>query len=49
MDLTSLPLRDFVSENCHAEFGGNWTTNKGETEGAHCDIITKYPSLNSVK
>ena len=33
MDLTFLPLRDFVPENSHAKFGGNWTTNKGETEG----------------
>ena len=33
MDLTLLLLRDFVSENCHAKFGGNWTTHKGETEG----------------
>ena len=22
-----------MSENCHAKFGGNWTTNKTETEG----------------
>ena len=26
-------LRDFVPECCHAKFGGNWTTNKGEAEG----------------
>ena len=25
--------RDFVSEYHHATFGGDWTTNKGETEG----------------
>ena len=53
MDSNLLPLRDFVSEFCHAKFGGNWTTNKGETEGAQCAppayIITKYPSLNRVK
>ena len=24
----------------HAKFGGNWTTNKGETEGG--TMITKY-------
>ena len=27
-------MRDFVPEYHHANFGGNWTTNKGETEGA---------------
>ena len=50
MDLTLTAWRDFVSENCHAKFGGNWTTNKGETEGAPPSvyIITKYPSLNRV-
>ena len=25
MDLLLLSIRDFVSENCHAKFGGNWT------------------------
>ena len=29
-----LILRDFVPEYHHAKFGGNWTTNKGKTEGA---------------
>ena len=29
-------LRDFVSEYHRARFGGNWTTNKGETCGALC-------------
>ena len=45
-----LLLRDFILENCHAELGGNWTTNKGETgehNGSPTYIITKYPSLNS--
>ena len=28
-----LLLRDFVQEYHHAKFGGNWTTNKGETKG----------------
>ena len=41
-----LPLRDFVSENCHVKFGGNWTTNKGEM---YNKITTNYPSLNRVK
>ena len=56
MDLTFLPLRDFVSENCDAKFGGNWTENKGEMKGVGhyvppplTYIITKYPSLNRVK
>ena len=54
-----LALRDFISENWHATFGGNWTTNKGETENKQikekrhnapppANIITKYPSLNRV-
>ena len=30
--LLLLPLRDFVSENCYATLGGNWRTNKEETE-----------------
>ena len=29
-------LRDFVPEYHHAKFCCNWTTNKGETEGAQC-------------
>ena len=33
MDLCLLHLRDFVPYYHHAKFGGNWTTNKGETEG----------------
>ena len=38
----------------HAKFGGNWTTNKGETGGgggAQCiaHIVPKYPILNRVK
>ena len=33
MDLTFLPLRDFVSENCDATFGDNWTTNKEKRGG----------------
>ena len=36
-------LRDFVPEYYHTEFGGNWTTNKGERGG---DI--KQPRLNRV-
>ena len=46
MDLTFLPLRDFVSENCQAKFGGNWTTNKGETGGGGRQIsghTASYP------
>ena len=46
-----MPLRNFTSNSCHAKFGCNWTTNKGETE--HCFpsayVITKYPSLNRFK
>ena len=26
-------FKDFVSEYHHAKFGGNWTSNKGETWG----------------
>ena len=33
MDLTFSAFERFVSENCHAKFGGNWTTNQGETRG----------------
>ena len=29
--LLLLLLRDFVPKYHHAKFGGNWTTNKGET------------------
>ena len=29
-------LRDFVPEYHQAKFGCNWTTNKGQTEGAQC-------------
>ena len=47
-------LRDFVSEYHHAKFGCNWTTNKGETEGACAPplpayMVPKDPSLNRVK
>ena len=45
MDLTITAFERFISENCHAKFGGNWTTNKGEI----AYIITKYPRLNRVK
>ena len=39
-----LPLRDFISEDCHAKFGGKWATYKGETEGGGAAyIITKVP------
>ena len=34
MDLTFSAFESFVSENCHAKFGGNWTTNNGEMKGA---------------
>ena len=49
-----LPLIDLMSDNCNTKFGGNWTTNKGDTEeetegGWVAHIITKYPSLNRVK
>ena len=49
-----LMLRVFVPEYHDAKFGGNWTTNNGETEGwgTMCPpayILTKYPSLNGVK
>ena len=53
--LLLLPSRDFISENCHAKFAGNWTTNKEETEGEAqygplpAYIVTKYPNLNWVK
>ena len=41
-------------EYYHAKFGGDWTTNKGETEGGTmCPppayMVPKYPSLNRVK
>ena len=45
-------LRDFVPEYLYANFSGNWTSNKGETEGAMCPpayCLPKYPSLNRVK
>ena len=45
-------LRDFVPECHHARFGGNWTINKGKTEGHNVPpayILPKYPSLNRVK
>ena len=47
-------LRDFVPDYHHAEFGSNWTTNKGETEGGTmCPppayMVPKDPSLNRVK
>ena len=35
--------KDFVPWYYLAKFGGNWTTNKGEAEGAHFAPITKYP------
>ena len=38
-------LRDFVPEYHHANFGCNWTTNKGET----AYMVPKDPSLNRVK
>ena len=45
-----MPLRDFVPYYYHATFGGNWTRNKGKTEGATmCPpayMVPKYPSLN---
>ena len=45
-------LRDFVPEYHHAKFGGNWTTNKGKTEGGTmyppAYIVPKYPVLNRV-
>ena len=46
-------LRDFVPEYHHAKFDCNWTTNKGETEGAQCAppayMVPEDPSLNRVK
>ena len=54
MDLTITDFERFISESCHAKVGGNWTANKGETEGGGRDnvppafIITKYLSLNRV-
>ena len=45
-----LPL-NFVSENSHAKFGCNWTTNKEETEvggGAQCPYINKIPQPKSL-
>ena len=44
-------LRDFVLEYHYVKFGGNWTTNKGETEGGICPqayMASKDPSLNRV-
>ena len=41
--LLLLPLRDFVPEYYHATFGGNWTTNKGETDGAQYMYGSKIP------
>ena len=46
-----IDLRDFVPEYHPAKFGGNWTTNKGKTEGAQCPpayMVPKDPSLNRV-
>ena len=34
-----MPLRDFVPKDYYAKSGGNWTTNKGETEGGHNSCI----------
>ena len=51
LTLTLTVLRDFVSENCHAMFGDNWTIKKGETKegGNNVYVLTKYLSLNRVK
>ena len=39
-------LRDFTLENRHTNFGGNWKTNKEETEGLPPSLyITKIPQL----
>ena len=41
-----MTLRDFVIEYYHAKIGGNWTTNKGQTEGGQCApslYFTKIP------
>ena len=54
MDLTITAFDRFDLRELSYQVGGNWTTNKGETEGGggvggwH-NIITKYPSLNRVK
>ena len=32
MDFTITAFERFYPRNCHAKFGGNWTTNKAETE-----------------
>ena len=50
-------LRGFVPEYHRARFGGDWTTNIGETERGWAQfpppppayILPKYPSLNRVK
>ena len=42
-----LLLSDFVPENCRAKFGGNWTTNKGETEGRVAQCAPLPTSLYS--
>ena len=44
--LLLLFLRDFVPYYYHAKFGGDWTTNKRETEGAQCALP---PSLYGSK
>ena len=40
-----LSLRDFVLQYYHAKFGGNWRTNKGETEGGTMCLPPPSPSL----
>ena len=47
-------LRDFAPDYHHAKFGCNWSTNKGETEGAcalplPACVVPNDPSLNRVK
>ena len=45
MNLTITDFKKF--DLCHAKFGSNWTTTKGETGGGHkiIKIITKYPKI----
>ena len=45
MDLTLLPLRVFVSENCNAKLGGYWTAkkqNKREMKGDTTCLLSLY-------
>ena len=35
-------MTDFVSVNCHAKFGGNWTTSNGEMEGRGHNVPQAY-------